>query len=162
MRIHRATRAAPVRGNESPVTHNRNHGDRIDYQIDQAARLLEMSIVGDISDDRALQEIPDIWRRYPEIAGYDSLVDLRADTGLISWRATRAIAGLWRSFAGDRDRGRRTALIVRNADWEVYARAIARLFPNRTFRTYRDVEPARAWLRDQEREPDAPPHAVRA
>ena len=120
--------------------------DAIDVQVDHAARLLVISVIGEVVDDTALREVPRIWLRHPEVLAYDSLIDLTRDAGRISWDAVSTIAERWRHFAGERDRGRRTALVVRNEQWESYAGAIAAIFQNRVFKVCRSLAEARTWL----------------
>ena len=126
---------------------------RIEARVDPAARLLVISVVGDVPDDAALHDVPRIWERHPEIVDYDSVIDLTRDAGRISWDAIGAIAERWRAFAGGHDRGRRTAIVVRDRQWATYAEAIAAMFAPRTFKIFRTVAEARAWLGDRGAEP---------
>lgn len=126
--------------------------DGIYADVDDDARLLTITVFGDVHDDKAFRDVPAIWRRDPQVAAYDSLLDLTRDGGRISWGAIREIARQWDEFSAGRDHGRHTAVVVRNDQWEAYARVLATIFPQRVFKTFQSVAAAKLWLasrRDQ-------------
>ena len=120
--------------------------DGIYAEVDDAARLLTVTVIGDVHDDRALTDVPAIWRRHPQVVDYDSLIDLTRDGGRISWGAIRKIAEQWNEFTLGRDHGRHTAIAVRNDQWDSYARVLATIFPRRAFKTFRSVPAAKLWI----------------
>lgn len=120
--------------------------DGLYARVDDQARIVMVSIVGDVHDMTALEDLPKIWRAHPQIADYDSLLDLTRDAGRISWNAMRKIAQQWEAFSVRRDHGCRTAVVIRNDQWEAYARVLASIFPNRIFKTHRTIADARRWL----------------
>jgi hypothetical protein len=119
---------------------------QIAYQVDKNARILTIKVVGEVSDARALRDIPRIWERDPAIVGYDSVIDLRLDEGTISWESISQIAEKWQRFAGSAAATRRTAVVVRSDLWDPIVAMIAERFPNRPFKTFRTLEDARLWL----------------
>lgn len=125
--------------------------NEIEIELDHEARILSIRIVGDVTDERALQKIPQTWRDHPEVREYDSIIDLTRDHGAISWGAVAAIADKWHAFVGPADSGRQTALVVRDALWETIVTVIATRFPHRRFEAFRTTEDARRWLEAKNR-----------
>ena len=123
--------------------------NKIDFELDQNLRTLIIRIIGEVTDQRALREIPRIWKEHPEVRDYDSIIDLSRDHGTITWEAIAEIMDKWRAFVGTADTGRRTAVVVRNALWETIVGVIAARFPQRRFDAFRTVDDARRWLAAQ-------------
>lgn len=119
---------------------------QIAHQIDKQARILTIKIVGEVTDARALRDIPRIWQLDPEIPGYDSIIDLRLDEGTISWNAVSEIAEKWHAYPRGAEAGRRTAVVVRSDLWDPIVAMIAKSFPKRHFETFRSPEDARSWI----------------
>ncbi len=129
--------------------------NKIDIELDRKARILTIRIVGEVTDERALREIPRIWRDHPEVRDCDSIIDLTRDHGAITWDAVTEIANKWHAFAGAADIGRRTAVVVRNALWETIVSVIAMRFPRRRFDAFRTIDDARRWLEAPAEQPQA-------
>jgi hypothetical protein len=88
--------------------------DRIYAKVDDDARLLTVSVIGDVRDDKAFRDVLALWRRYPQVVDYDSLLDLTQDGGRISGGAIRKIGQQWDEFSAGRDHDRHTAVAIRN------------------------------------------------
>ncbi len=119
---------------------------QVKYEIDHEGRTLSISIIGEVSGRQALRDIPKIWEAHPETAGYHCVVDLIRDEGALPWSAVREISEKWRQFAGDKDSGARTALVVRDKFWEKLAAVVEPLFPARRFAVFQNIDAAREWL----------------
>jgi len=119
---------------------------QIHYEIDHPTRTLTISIIGEVGGRQALREIPKIWEQHPETSGYHCVVDLMRDEGALPWGAVREISEKWRKFAGTKDAGARTALVVRDKFWEKLAAVVEPLFPARRFAVFQNMEAAREWL----------------
>ena len=120
--------------------------NEIGFELDQNARILTIRIVGEVTGDKALREIPRIWKDHPEVRDYDSIIDLTLDHGAITWEAVSRIAEEWHAFSGAAEASRRTALVVRVALWQTIVSVIATRFPQRRFDAFRTIEDARAWV----------------
>lgn len=120
--------------------------DGIYFEVDDEERLLVIEVVGDVHNEKALRDFPAIWWQHPQVADYDSLLDLTYDHGLISWPAIHDIAAQWHSFSAGRDHGCRTAVVVRDDQWEAYVLVLAAIFPHRLFKVFRSEADARLWL----------------
>lgn len=125
--------------------------NKIDIELDHDARILSIRIVGEVTDERALREIPQTWVDHPQVREYNSIIDLSRDHGAISWDAVAEIADKWHAFVGPEDTGRQTALVVRDALWETIVNIIATRFPHRRFDAFRTVEDARRWIEAKNR-----------
>jgi hypothetical protein len=119
---------------------------QIQYEIDHPTRTLTISVIGEVSGRQALRDIPRIWEQHPETSGYHCVVDLIRDEGALPWGAVREISEKWRAFAGAKDSGARTALVVRDKFWEKLAAVVEPLFPARRFAVFQSMEAARKWL----------------
>lgn len=121
---------------------------RLAWSVDPDRRLLTILCRGGVSDHDLLSRIPRIWEAFPEVIGYDSIVDARGLTseGGWTWPALREIARQWREFARGRDAGRRTAIVTTDTWIAMLVGAFVLDYRGRRFRCFRDPELARAWV----------------
>ena len=102
--------------------------------------------VGEV-DGRVLHEtMSRIWQEVPDITSHDSICDMRAFTGNISFDDIKAISEAWRLFCGGSDRNRRTAVVSHDRFAPLLVRAIEFCFATRELAVLTELQDAEAWL----------------
>jgi hypothetical protein len=120
----------------------------IEFTLDDAAKLLRLTIIGEVHDEQALREIEAYWQAHPQTVGYDSIVDSRRDESAVSWHGIGRLAERWHSFArAGNNTGGRTALIARDDAQRKMAELIAVKFPDREFEVFYSPDDALRWLK---------------
>lgn len=118
----------------------------IEWKVDHERRLLEIRLIGDVTGEMMLAEIPNIWAQHPEVIAYDDLIDGIAYTGTIEHSHHQAIAEAWRRFASGRERPKRVALLSMDPMTRMMAKVLAELFLRREFAVFARREAALEWL----------------
>jgi len=119
----------------------------IKWEIDHQRRLLTIRYVGDVTGEMVILQVPEIWRRNPEVLTYNCLIDQILYTGSISIDDVREISSRWYEFVGGRnDNGKRIAIVSRGEWTDQVVKAIAVHFRTHSFATFHTCEPALDWL----------------
>lgn len=119
----------------------------ITWEIDHQRRLLTTRYIGDVTGEMAVSQIPEIWRRHPEVLTYNCLTDQTLYTGSIGIDDVREISNRWYEFAnGKNDNGKRIAIVSRDEWTDQVVKAIAVHFKTHNFATFNTCEQALVWL----------------
>ena len=118
----------------------------ITWEIDHQRRLLIIRYFGDVTGEMAVSQIPEIWRRHPEVLTYNCLIDQTQYTGSIGIDDVKEISDQWYKFADGRDVGKRTAIVSTDEWTDQVVKAIAIHFKTQFLATFNTCEKAQVWL----------------
>jgi hypothetical protein len=125
---------------------NLRQGRYVAIDIDDAARLIRVTITGSAAGPEVGTALTDMFFSAPKLTGYDMIYDLRTYSGDVTADDVKPLVIAYQTVRVPEADGTKTAFVTSDPNFAFWAEAFSYQFPGREHRVFEELEPALGWL----------------